>query len=100
MNSISIKDYIKDYKKNTINIMLEFLGDEKLIDSIKLRVEEMADKRNKEVEDAFIYGVDVSRGLISHIVKVDGIVLKDGRYYFTIKQGKKNYLADIESCLK
>jgi len=76
--------------------MLELLGKEELTNSEKLKVENMVIKRRKKVEDAFLYGVDASRGLISQIVKVDGIVLKDGRYYFTTKQGKKNYLVDIE----
>lgn len=96
MNKISINDYIEDYKKNTIDAILEFLGDDALIDSAK--IEAIADKRKKEVENAFVCGVDASRGLISHIVKVDDIVLKDGRYYFTVKQGKNNYLLDVENC--
>lgn len=96
MNSISINDYIEDYKKNIIDAILEFFDDDALIDSAK--IETMADKRKKEIENAFVCGVDASRGLISHIVKVDDIVLKNGRYYFTVKQGKNNYLLDIESC--
>lgn len=90
-----INDYIEKYKKEVLEMFEEF-GYTVNLD----KIETMAQNRKNKIMDGFDNGVDVSRGLISHIVKPIDIIKKENKFYYVVIDNKKEFLFDLDDLFR
>lgn len=90
------QEYLNNYKSEMLRFLKNFTDDE----DAKIKCEKIIDERKKEVDNAFIYGVDIG-GLMANIMKPADIVyiinsekIADG-FYWLFKIGKKEKLFNI-----
>lgn len=90
------QEYLNDFESE----MLRFLKNFTDAEDAKIKCEKIIDERKKEVDNAFIYGVDIG-GLMANIMKPADIVyiinsekIADG-FYWLFKIGKKEKLFNI-----
>lgn len=90
-----IDEYIEKYKKEVLETFEEFGYTVNLE-----RIETMAQNRKNKIMDGFDNGVDVSRGLISHIIKPIDIIKKENKFYYVAIVNKKEFLFDLDDLFR
>ena len=93
-----VNEYIEIYKKEVLKT-IEAFGYTVNLEKIK-KIETMAQNRKNKIMNDFNNGVDVSRGLISHIIKPIDIIKKENKFYYVVIVNKKRFLFDLNDLFR
>lgn len=90
-----INEYIEKYKKEVLETV-EAFGFKVDLE----KIETMAQNRKNKIINGFDNGVDVSRGLVSHITKPTDIIEKENKFYYVVIVNKKEFLFDLNDLFR